>query len=133
METETRLAVTSEVDIVTARQQGRALAATLGFSSGDLALIATAISELARNIVSYATRGEIVFKLVQEGGRRGILVVARDDGPGIANVPKALEDGYSTSRGLGLGLPGARRLMDEFDVDSEVGRGTTVTATKWAR
>jgi serine/threonine-protein kinase RsbT len=125
------IAIAHETDILTARQRGRTLAAELGFSSGELALIATAISELARNIISYAGRGEIVLRLVEERGRRGIVVVAQDRGPGIADVGLALQDGYSTNHSLGLGLPGAGRLMDELDVVSEVGRGTTVTVRKW--
>jgi serine/threonine-protein kinase RsbT len=124
--------IRSEGDIVVARQQGRNLAAPLGFSRGDLALIATAISELARNIIQYATQGEVIVKLVQSP-RRGIVVVVRDQGPGIADLNLALQDGYSTGGGLGLGLPGAKRLMDEFDVVSEVGKGTTVTIKKWVR
>src|ERR1700741_4418866 len=110
--------IVTELDIVIARQQGRALAARLGFSPGDLALVATAISELARNIVQYATRGEVVLQLV-DGRPRGILIIARDEGPGIADLPRAMQDGYSTGGGLGLGLPGAKRLMDEFDIVTE--------------
>lgn len=129
---ELRVPIVSEIDIVVARQQGRALAGQLGFSSGDLALIATAISEMARNIVVYAKQGEILLKLV-EGKPRGIVIMACDHGPGIANLELAMQDGYSTGGGLGLGLPGAKRLMDEFDVVSEVGKGTTVTMKKWKR
>jgi serine/threonine-protein kinase RsbT len=126
-----RVPISSDADIVTARQQGRALASQLGFSSTDLTLIATAISELARNIVLYARRGEVTLELVERGGRRGIVLAARDEGPGIADVARAMRDGYSTSGGLGLGLPGVRRVMDEFEIVSTVGRGTTVTARKW--
>jgi serine/threonine-protein kinase RsbT len=133
MPTETSVAINSEVDIVSARQQGRALAASMGFTGGDLALIATAISEMARNIVSYAARGEIVLAPIEEGKRRGILVVARDHGPGIRDIALAMQDGYSTGKSLGLGLPGAKRIMDEFDIVSTVGEGTTVTMKKWAR
>ncbi len=97
----------------------------------DLTLISTAISELARNIVLYAKRGEILLGHMHDGEKRGISVVARDEGPGIPNVERALQDGYSTSGGLGLGLPGTRRLVDELEVVSEVGRGTTVTLKKW--
>ncbi len=122
--------IANELDIVAARQEGRKLAATLGFSSGDLALIATAISELARNIVSYAKRGEIVMRVAEER-RRGIVIIARDSGPGIPNLQMAMQDGFSTGGGLGLGLPGAKRLMDDFDIVSEVGKGTTVTIKKW--
>ncbi len=125
--------INSDADTVAARQKGRAMAAQLGFSSSDQALVATAISELARNIVQYAERGEIILDLIVRGGRRGVLVVARDHGPGIPDIERAMQDGYSTGHGLGLGLPGARRLMDEFEIVSIVGQGTTVTARKWAR
>ena len=125
--------VGANVDIVTARQKGRELAAQCGLSSTDLAVVATAISELARNIVRYAVRGEIVLRRVENGTKRGIEVVATDDGPGISDVPLAMQDGYSTSGGLGLGLPGVRRLMDEFDIVSRFGKGTTVTVKKWRR
>ena len=125
--------VGADVDIVTARQKGRELAAQCGLSSTDLAVVATAISELARNIVRYAVRGEIILRAVENGTKRGIEVVATDDGPGISDVPLALQDGYSTSGGLGLGLPGVRRLMDEFDIVSRFGKGTTVTVRKWRR
>ena len=130
---EVRIAVNADTDIVTARQKGRDLAAQLGFSSTDLALVATAISELARNIVRYANRGEIILKLAERGEKRGIIVTARDEGPGIPNIPQAMQDGYSTSGSLGLGLPGVRRLMDEFEVVSKNGTGTTVTVKKWSR
>lgn len=126
-----RVPVRSSTDIVAARQEGRALAAAQGFTSGDLTLIATAISEVARNIVEYAKKGEIVLQRIEERGRRGIVVVARDNGPGIRDVARAMQDGYSTGNGLGLGLPGVRRLMDAVTVSSLVGRGTTVTMTKW--
>lgn len=127
------MAVGSDVDIVTARQKGRELAAQCGLSATDLAVVATAISELARNIVRYAVRGEIILRRVDNGSKRGVEVVATDDGPGISDVPLALQDGYSTSGGLGLGLPGVRRLMDEFDIVSKFGKGTTVTVRKWRR
>lgn len=133
METETRVPIRSDAGIVTARQTGRELAALLGFGATDQALVATAISELARNILLYAKKGEIDLRLVQDGERRGIAVTARDEGPGIPDVSRALEIGYSTSGSLGLGLPGVRRLMDEFEIDSQVGRGTTVSVKKWRR
>lgn len=133
MADEIRVPIDSEADIVTARQQGRALAAQLGFSSGELTLIATAISEVARNIVAYAKLGEILLSHPKQSSRRGIVVVARDEGPGIPDIAQAMQDGYSTSHGLGLGLPGARRLMDEFEIVSQVGKGTTVVMKKWAR
>jgi len=130
---ETSIPVRSDADVVFARQKGRELAAALGFGPTDLTLVATAISGLTRNIVLYAKRGRIVLKGIERDGRLGIMVVARDDGPGIPNVARALESGFSTSGGLGLGLPGVKRLTDEFDIVSEVGRGTTVTVKKWKR
>jgi serine/threonine-protein kinase RsbT len=133
MVTKTVVPINLEVDIVSARQQGRALAVEVGFSGGDLTLIATAISEIARNIVVYAKRGEILVSPIQDGARRGILVVARDQGPGIPDVAQAMQDGYSTGKSLGLGLPGAKRIMDDFEIVSEVGKGTTVTMRKWMR
>jgi serine/threonine-protein kinase RsbT len=123
--------VSRDVDVVTARQEGRRLAASVGFSVTDLTLIATAISELARNILEYAGHGEIRLRLVDRSGRSGIEVVASDDGPGIADLDRALEDGFSTRGSLGLGLPGTRRLMDDFDIDPGVGTGVTVTVCKW--
>lgn len=128
-----RVPINSDADTVTARQQGRALAAQLGLSSGDQALVATAISELARNIVEYAQRGEIILELAERGNRRGVVVIARDEGPGIPDIERAMQDGFTTGHGLGLGLPGARRLMDEFEIASVVGKGTTVIVKKWAR
>jgi RNA polymerase sigma factor (sigma-70 family) len=129
-EDEVRVPVRSDADVVAARQAAREVAAGIGFSSTDLTAIATAVSEVTRNIVRFADSGEIVIDVLEEP-RRGIRLVARDVGPGIADVEQALRDGYSTYNGLGLGLPGARRLMDEFAVVSEPGRGTTVTMTKW--
>jgi len=123
--------VRSDVDILEARRQGRTLAGEMGFSASNLTMIATAISELARNIVLYAKQGEIVLGTVQENGREGMVVVARDQGPGIEDVRMAMQSGFSTSGSLGLGLPGVRRLMDEFEIDSVFGRGTIVTAKKW--
>jgi serine/threonine-protein kinase RsbT len=130
---EVRVPITGEADIVTARQKGRELAAAGGFSRTEQTLIATAISEVARNIVEYAQRGEIVLSAVEQPGRRGVVVVARDNGPGIQDPELAMRDGYSTAHSLGMGLPGAKRLMDEFDLSSTVGSGTTVTMRKWAR
>jgi RNA polymerase sigma factor (sigma-70 family) len=125
-----RVAVRRDADVVAARQAARELATRLGFSPTDITLIATAVSEVARNIVRFAESGEVVVAELSEP-RCGISIVARDAGPGIPDVEQALQDGYSTYAGLGLGLPGARRLMDEFAVVSETGRGTTVTMTKW--
>ncbi|MCL5291604.1 MAG: ATP-binding protein [Actinobacteria bacterium] len=131
MADEMRVPISTDADIITARQKGRALAEWVGFSGSDLTIIASAISELARNIIEYAGHGEIIIRLAERGARRGIVIVARDDGPGIPDVALAMQDGYSTGKGLGLGLPGARRLMDEFEIVSEVGKGTTVTVGKW--
>lgn len=128
-----RVQIDSDRAIVEARQRGRELANHAGFSVTDLAIIATAISELARNALRYATRGQIAVRLLEDGSRRGIAIIASDDGPGISNVVQALQDGFSTSDSLGLGLPGVRRLMDEFDIESEIGRGTVVIAKKWKR
>jgi serine/threonine-protein kinase RsbT len=128
-----RVAVSRDADIVTARQLGRDLATRAGFSGSDLTLIATAISEVARNIISYADNGEILLGLAAKDGRQGVLVVAQDDGPGIPDIDQAMLDGFSTGKSLGLGLPGARRLMDEFEIESEVGKGTTITMRKWCR
>ncbi|HLI35289.1 MAG TPA: anti-sigma regulatory factor [Terriglobia bacterium] len=123
--------ISNDSDIVKARQKGREVAAEVGFPLTDLALVATAISELSRNILRYARQGEIVIRRAENAGRHGILVIARDRGPGIADVERALEVGFSTSGGLGLGLPGVRRLMDEFEIVSRRGSGTTVTIAKW--
>ena len=133
MDDEVCVPVDRDADIVVARQKGRELAATVGLAGSDLTLIATAISELARNIISYAQHGEIIFQAVRQNGRRGIIVVARDKGPGIPDIALAMQDGFSTGKSLGLGLPGARRLMDEFEIQSVVGEGTTITMRKWAR
>lgn len=128
---EIRVAINSDQDIVTARQKGRALAIELGFSTGDATLIATSISELARNIVSYARKGEITLEVVHGSSKLGISITASDRGPGIWDIRQAMKDGFSTSGSLGLGLPGVRRLMDEFEISSEPGRGTIVTVKKW--
>ncbi len=125
------MTISSDQDIVLARQKGRSLALELGFSSGDATLIATAISELARNIVSYAIKGEVALKGIQGSNRVGILVIASDNGPGIPDIRQALRDGFSTSGSLGLGLPGVRRLMDEFEIVSKPGQGTTIGVKKW--
>jgi len=128
-----RLVIATDKDVVSARQIGRELAAEFGFSPGDQTVIAAAISEIARNILMYARRGEVSFQLISDGARAGITVTAQDEGPGIPDVARALLDGYSTSGGLGLGLPGAKRLMDEFDIVTDVGRGTTITMSKLKR
>ena len=128
-----RIAIESDADVVTARQRARALAVGLDMPTTDQTLLATAISEIARNITAYAKRGEVRLDVIQDGGRRGIRVVAVDEGPGIEDVEKALSDGYTTGGGLGLGLPGARRLVDEFDIKTAPGEGTRVTLIKWTR
>ncbi len=130
---ETRVPIEHEGDIVTARQKGRELAAARGLSLTEQTLVATAISEVARNIVVYAQRGEVLLAPVEDGGRRGLMVVARDAGPGIPNPELAMRDGYTTGNSLGMGLPGAKRLMDEFELSSAIGKGTTVTMKKWVR
>jgi len=128
---EVHVPIRSDRDIVSARQQGREMAATLGLTTVDQVATATAISELARNILQYAQPGEIILSVIQQNGKRGIMIVARDDGPGIPDVALVLQGGYSASGGLGLGLSGTRRLMDEFDIVSQVSKGTTVTVKKW--
>src|SRR5512146_2610418 len=122
MDGESHIPIVREPDIVQARQQGRDLAAGLGFSPGSLALIATAISEITRNVIEYAARGDMLIRVVRQGARRGVEIVVEDEGPGIADLEQAMQDGYSTGGGLGLGLPGARRLMDEFEIESIVGK-----------
>jgi serine/threonine-protein kinase RsbT len=128
---ELRVAIKSDQDIVLARQKGRAMAIELGFSSGEATLIATTISELARNIISYAGEGQILLKAVQGTKGTGLSVTAADEGPGIPDVQQAMRDGFSTSGSLGIGLPGVRRLMDEFEITSQPNRGTSVTVKKW--
>jgi serine/threonine-protein kinase RsbT len=133
MENDTSVAIASAADIVTARQKGRTLAMEMGFNGSDLTLIATAISEVARNIIDHAENGHIVLSTSANGSKRGITIVAKDQGPGIPDIPQAMQYGYSSRKGLGVGLPGAKWLMDEFYIDSRVGKGTTVTLKKWLR
>jgi serine/threonine-protein kinase RsbT len=126
--------IESDADVVTARQQAREMAGQLDLTSTDQTLLATAISEVARNITTYAKRGEVELSMVRDdGGREGIRVVARDEGPGIENLDLALQDGYTSGTGLGLGLPGARRLVDDFDIETAPGQGTKVTLVMWRR
>jgi serine/threonine-protein kinase RsbT len=131
MEGEIRVPVQTDADLVIARAQGRALAQRLGFRPPDPTLIATAISELARNLVMHVGHGEIIMRPILEHERYGVVVIVRDEGQGIADVDAALQMGHGSRGGLGLGLPGARRLMDEFEVESELGKGTTVMMRKW--
>jgi serine/threonine-protein kinase RsbT len=133
MHVEVHVHIEREADIVTARQKGRELAAATGFSNTDQTIIALAISEMARNIVSYAQCGEIVLSELNDSGRRGILIVAQDEGPGIPDIELAMRDGYSTGKSLGVGLPGTKRIMDEFVLSSTPGKGTTVTMKRWLR
>lgn len=127
---EIRTPIITDSDIVTARSKGRSLCEEIGFSLSERTLVATAISEVARNIIKFAKRGEIIISPISHNGQRGVKIVARDEGPGIPDIGLAMQDGYSTANGLGLGLPGARRLMDKFEIASEVGKGTTVTMRK---
>ena len=128
---EVRVAINADADLVEARAEGRAMAERLGFPRPDPTLIATAISEVARNIVVHVGQGEILLKPVEEADRYGLVVIARDEGAGIRDLEAALRDDVSGRGGLGLGLSGARRLMDEFDIDSTADSGTTVTMKKW--
>lgn len=130
-EDETRIRIESQLDTVVARQAARRLASALGFSTSQATLIATAVSEISRNIIQYAKRGEIRLSVDRDPRRLGLVVVAVDEGPGIPDVERALQDGFSTGNSLGLGLPGAKRIMDELVVTSAVGVGTTVTMKKW--
>lgn len=133
MSEEMRIPIRSEYDIVTARQRVRELCIALNLSSAEQTLVATCVSELARNIVEYAGSGDMIMALVRSKERQGIAIIAEDDGPGIPDIELAMKDGYSTSKGLGLGLPGCKRIMDEFEIASRKGRGTTVTIKKWKR
>ncbi|MBM6617695.1 anti-sigma regulatory factor [Bacillus suaedaesalsae] len=133
MEVQSYVKIITEWDIVAARQMGREIAKQLGFGNVDQARIATAISELARNIYLYAVKGSINLEIVKSGEMQGLVVKAVDEGPGISDIRKVMEDGYSSSGGLGAGLPGVKRLMDDFSIESEVGRGTEIIAVKWLR
>ena len=133
MADEVRVAILTDADVVTARQEARTMGAGLGFSSTDLTLLATAISEIARNITTYAGEGEVTLRVLDRDGRRGIEVLASDEGPGISDVELAMQDGYTTGNGLGLGLPGTRRLVDDFELQTTPGAGTTVRLVKWIR
>jgi serine/threonine-protein kinase RsbT len=133
VEDEIRVAIRTDADVVTARQEARTMGAALGFTSTDLTLLATAISEIARNITTYAGEGEVALRVIRDGGREGIEVEATDEGPGIANVELAMQDGYTTGNGLGLGLPGTRRLVDDFELETTPGAGTRIRMVKWSR
>ena len=133
MEFRSSVDIYTEWDIVAARQLGRNEAKNIGFGTVDQARITTAISELARNIYLYAGKGRIEINRLYENDLYGISVIASDEGPGIPDLRKVMDDGYTTSGGLGAGMPGVRRLMDEFTVHSELGVGTTITTVKWLR
>lgn len=126
-----RVAINNDLDIVAARVEGRNLARQMGFGIIDQARIATAISELARNVVLYAISGQILLNEVQRDSKIGLEIVCEDQGPGIEDVEVVMRDGYSTTQGLGMGLPGTKRLMDEFEIESRVGLGTRITVRKW--
>lgn len=132
MRREIQVPVREEPDVAVARQTVRAVAAEAGLGTSAVEALATAVSEIARNIVVHSRGGAIAIRQVEERGRRGVEVVARDVAPGIADLERVMQDGYSTGGGLGLGLPGARRLVDEFTLESAIGGGTTVTLKKWA-
>lgn len=133
MSIESSVDIITEWDIVAARQLGRNEAKEIGFGTVDQARITTAISELARNIYLYAGKGKITIERIMDGTMKGLIIIAADQGPGIPDLRKVMEDGYTTSGGLGAGMPGVKRLMDDFKVETEVGKGTTITATKWLR
>jgi serine/threonine-protein kinase RsbT len=133
MPAEIHVPIEREEDVVIARQKGRELAAQTGFSNTDRTIIALAISEIARNIISYAHRGKVTMCQIHDGLRSGISIVAEDEGPGIPDIELAMRDGYSTAKSLGVGLPGTKRIMDEFELTSVVGKGTTVRMKRWLR
>ena len=133
MPRERTVPIRSDLDIVMARVEGRELAKELGFGVIDQARIATAISELTRNIVQYAGEGCATMHSIEGRGRVGIEIICQDKGPGIPDIQLAMQDGFSTSTSLGMGMPGAKRLMDEFEIESEVGMGTTVIIRRWQR
>ncbi len=133
MDNRSSVKIFTEWDIVAARQLGRNEAKNSGFGTVDQARITTAISELARNIYLYAGKGKIEIERLTLDGMKGMTIIASDEGPGIPDLRRVMEDGFSTSGGLGAGMPGVKRLMDDFKVESEVGKGTTITATKWLR
>ena len=133
MSDEIRVSIHSEYDIVTARQRVKELSIVLNFSTVEQTLVATCVSELARNIVEYAGVGEMIIGLANKNEEKGIVIIMDDKGPGIPDIGLAMKDGYSTSKGLGLGLPGCRRIMDEFEIISKPGVGTRVTIKKWKK
>ncbi len=133
MSAEKCISINDEYDIVSARSVAKQIAGDIGLGIVDQSRIATAVSELTRNVVLYAGSGVITFRRLNDGGRSGLEIVVADSGPGIADIELAMQDGYTSGGGLGVGLPGSKRLMDEFEIESEVGKGTTVTIRKWRR
>ncbi|TDL75946.1 anti-sigma regulatory factor [Peribacillus frigoritolerans] len=133
MDNQSCVKIITEWDIVAARQLGRNVAKELGFGIVDQARITTAISELARNIYLYAGQGQICIEQISEFSKKGLKIIAIDNGPGIPDIRKVMEDGFSTSGGLGAGLPGVKRLMDEFSINTVLGEGTDIQAVKWLR
>ena len=131
MEKSKEILINESEDIILARQYAREMAIILGFGLADQARITAAVSELSRNVYLYARTGRVLIKALSEGNKEGIEIITEDEGPGIPNIELAMQDGYSTAKGLGQGLPGAKRLMDEFEIKSEVLKGTTVTVRKW--
>jgi serine/threonine-protein kinase RsbT len=127
------LPIQSESDIVIARRTIREFATQVGFGQTDVTRIVTAASELARNVFRYAGEGMMRWRSIQTNSRTGIELQFVDHGPGIQDIDLAMQEGYSTSRGLGMGLPGAKRLMDDLEIQSVVGQGTTATLRKWRR
>jgi serine/threonine-protein kinase RsbT len=132
-EVEVCVKIESPADVVEARQQARALATQAGFSNCDSTLITTAVSEMTRNILEYASHGEITIALLRNESKSGVRIVASDQGPGIADIAQVMQDGYSSRKGMGIGLPGTKRLMDEFEITSKIGKGTTITMKKWTQ
>lgn len=128
-----RVAVVYEADVTRAMLEARMVAKAIAFSEVDIQMIATAVSELARNIIKYADRGEIIIDQIEEDYRVGIEIIARDKGPGINDIDQAVSDNFSSSGTLGLGLPGVKRMMDQFQIQSIVSQGTTVQIRKWRR
>lgn len=125
------LPVRIEQDVVLARQLARKLASDCGMRLVDLTKLVTAVSELARNTVVYGGGGDMDWQVLEQAGRTGVRLLFRDEGPGIADLKLALTDGWTSGNGLGLGLTGARRLVDEFELDTAPGKGTRVTITRW--
>jgi len=133
MRREVRVKIGAASDVVIARESAREIAFLAGFDVSDSTLITTAISEMTRNILQYASSGEVTISLLINGSKNGVKIVAKDEGPGIEDISQVMQDGYSSQKGMGIGLPGAKRLMDEFEIRSTPGKGTTITMMKWTR